>query len=100
MNKNIYHPYFVPTGSSGQGKTTLVANIVTQAEHTIEDPIDSIVWLYKDEADQGQLFDFIRQNCFQQVTFMKGFTEELLQDEKLFPIDGKQRILVVDDLSR
>ena len=58
------------------------------------------MWLYKDEADQKQLFNFIKDNSLRPVKFLKGFQEDLIENKKLFPIDGKQRILVVDDLSK
>jgi energy-coupling factor transporter ATP-binding protein EcfA2 len=87
-------------GSSGQGKSTLVSKIITQAEYTIEDPIESIVWLYKEEADQTHLFDFLKRNCGKSIKFIKGFEEKLIDNDTLFPIDGKQRVLVVDDLSK
>ena len=87
-------------GSSGQGKSTLVSKIITETEYTIENPIHSIVWLYKDEADQKQLFNFIKQNSPCPVTFIKGFPENLVENKKLFPADGKHRVLIVDDLSQ
>lgn len=83
--------------SSKSGKTTLIRDLLVNHYRIFDQPLDEIVWLYHQNAYDGDLEQYLKDNLNIPIRFVQGFPADEIRNGDLFKTKGL-KCLILDDV--